>query len=132
MNHSFRRSCIAIFVALCAAGPALAADSTCTIHPPNGTSNSALKGMTKVTESDARTTALARFANGSAEIAESELEVERGCLVYSFDVRVKDRAGIDEIQIDAGSGHVVSHKHETAAQEAAEAAQDSAKRPAQP
>jgi hypothetical protein len=103
---------------------AAAAQPQCTVHPPKGTPESALAGMTKITEADARKTALAGFAKGSAEIAEAELEVEHGCLIYSFDVKSAGNDGIDEVQIDAGSGQTLGRKHESSAEEAAESAEE--------
>jgi hypothetical protein len=56
------------------------------------------------------------------DIARSELEVEQGCLVYSFDVRVASKPGIEKIVVDAGTGKILLHKHETRKQVAAEQA----------
>ncbi|MES2150264.1 MAG: hypothetical protein V4508_10770 [Pseudomonadota bacterium] len=58
------------------------------------------------------------------KLKDSELEVEDGCLVYSFDIITKSANGIEEVMVDAVSGQVISNKHETPAQEAAEAAAD--------
>jgi hypothetical protein len=52
----------------------------------------------------------------------------RGCLVYSFDIRVSGKSGIDEVMVDPGTGKVLSHTHETPRQEAAEQARDQAAR----
>ena len=56
------------------------------------------------------------------ETARSDLEIEQGCLVYSFDVRVASKPGIEKIVVDAGSGKILSHTHETRKQAAAEQA----------
>jgi hypothetical protein len=102
--------------------------SLCSIHPPTGTPESALPGLTKVTQADAQKTALAGFVDsaGAATIAESELEVEHGCLIYSFDVRVAGQKGVEEVNVDAGTGKVLLRKHETSGQETAEAKEDAA------
>ena len=107
---------------------ATAAGLPCSIQPPKGTPDSALAGMAKVTEADAQKTALRGFADfaSPASIAASELESEDGCLIYSFDIRVAGAKGIDEVAIDAGTGKVLSRKHETAEQEADEAKEDAA------
>lgn len=99
------------------------AKSSCTIRPPKNTAESALAGLAKVSKADAEKAALAGFANfeASATVAESELEVERGCLVYSLDVRVSGRQGVEEVHVDAGTGKVLSREHETSKREAAEA-----------
>jgi uncharacterized membrane protein YkoI len=87
----------------------------------------------RVTPDSARKLALAQVANGV--IDEQEIEQEHGKLVYSFDIKVAGRSGIEEIQIDALSGAMVSHEHETPRQSAQERAADAraaAKKPARP
>ena len=67
--------------------------------------------------------ALAGFADfaATATVSESELEVEHGCLVYSFDIRVTGQKGVEEVLVDAGTGKVLTRGHETSSQEAKEA-----------
>jgi uncharacterized membrane protein YkoI len=48
---------------------------------------------------------------------ERELEVEHGCLVYSFDIKVAGKDGTEEVLIDARTGQVLSHEHESTKQE---------------
>jgi uncharacterized membrane protein YkoI len=57
-------------------------------------------------------------------VTEGELEVEHGCLVYSFDIRVTGKDGVEEVLIDAGSGKVLFHEHENSRQEQAEQAKE--------
>jgi len=83
-----------------------------------------LKAEAKVTEKAARATALAQVPGG--KIRSGELERENGKLVYSFDVATKGKTGIDEVQVDAITGTVLSNKHETPAMEKAEAKADAA------
>jgi uncharacterized membrane protein YkoI len=85
---------------------------------------SGLSAEAKVNPETARRTALAKVPGGKIE--KEELEQEGGKLVYSFDIKTGTKPGIDEVQVDAGDGSVVSVKHEDAATEAAEAKQDSA------
>jgi uncharacterized membrane protein YkoI len=66
----------------------------------------------------ARTAALSFVPHG--RIRSGELETERGRQVYSFDIAVPNRAGIEEIQIDAADGKLISRRHETDAAEATE------------
>ena len=108
---------------ICLSVSAAAAKTPCSIHPPKDTPESALAGLAKVNKAEAEKAALAGFANfaTSATVAESELEVEDNCLVYSFDVRVAGHKGVEEVLVDAGTGKVLSRKHETSKQEAAEA-----------
>jgi hypothetical protein len=76
------------------------------------------RSQAKITSDAAVQTALARVPGG--QIQEGELEKEHGKLVYSFDVVVPNRKGVDEVQVDARSGKVVSVKHESPAAEAKE------------
>lgn len=74
------------------------------------------KTRPKIGMKQARAAALAKVPGG--RIKSSELEVEGGKLIYSFDIR-KGRA-IEEVNIDAISGEVVGIEHETPKHEAAE------------
>lgn len=67
---------------------------------------------------------LARNRIPGARIAAAEIEMEKGKLVYSFDMKTQGRRGIDEVLIDAMSGAIISVEHEGPAQEAAERARD--------
>jgi uncharacterized membrane protein YkoI len=81
-----------------------------------------LKAQAKVSYEDAHKTALAKVKG--AEIKSAEIEREKGKLVYSFDMKQKGKSGIDEVQVDAATGEVVSVEHEDAAAEAKERAED--------
>ena len=49
----------------------------------------------------------------SIHAKKSELEVEDGCLVYSFDIEVAgDSKGHHEIEVDAGNGRILSTDHD--------------------
>ena len=76
----------------------------------------------KITSQVAVDSALARVPGG--QIHEGELEKDHGRLVYSFDVLVPHRQGVEEVQVDARSGKVVSVKHESPAAEAKEHASE--------
>lgn len=106
---------------------ASAADLPCTIHPKKGTPASSLPALTKVSLAEAQKTALGGIkAPPDSTVAEGELEIEHGCLVYSFDIRVPGHSGIEEVMVDPGNGKVLSRKHESARQEAAEQVKDKA------
>ena len=79
-----------------------------------------LKALTKISKDSAKTVALARVAAGS-KVKSSELEREKGTIVYSFDITVPGQTGIEEILVSAIDGSVVSQEHETPKQEKAEA-----------
>ncbi len=82
-------------------------------------SQDALRAEAKVTEADARTTALAKVPNGTVQ--SSTLEKEHGKLVWSFDIARPSTKDLTEIQVDATTGAIASMKKESPAQEAKEA-----------
>ena len=81
-----------------------------------------LLAQATVTPDSARALALREVPNG--RIRESEIEQEKGTLVYSFDIKVAGKSGIEEVLIDAKSGAVVAHEHEGPKAEASERAQE--------
>ncbi|MBS2024662.1 MAG: PepSY domain-containing protein [Deltaproteobacteria bacterium] len=85
-----------------------------------------LRAKAKVTYEAAQKAALAKVPG--AEIVEAELEREHGKLVYSFDLKSAGKDGIDEVQVDAKTGAVLSVEHEDAAAEAAERKKDEAEK----
>jgi uncharacterized membrane protein YkoI len=85
-------------------------------------SQAALQKEAKISEATARATALAQVPNGVFK--SSELERENGKLIYSYDITVPGKAGIEEINVNAMDGSVVNHEHENAKAEKKEAAQE--------
>jgi len=81
-----------------------------------------LKAQAKVTEAKAQKTALAKVPGGS--IKSSELEKERGKLIWSFDIAMPKSRNVTEVQVDAKTGKVVSTQIETPADQAKEATAD--------
>lgn len=96
-----------------------AAGLTCSTRLSKDTGDSALTGLAKISKLEAEKTALAKIKLSRKEVARSALEVEQGCLVYSFDIRVASKPGAEKIIVDAGTGKILSHKHESRKQEAA-------------
>jgi uncharacterized membrane protein YkoI len=86
-------------------------------------SQGALKKEAKISEATARATALKEVPNG--KVKSSELERENGKLVYSFDIAAPGKTGVEEVNIDAIDGSVVSQEHESAKMEKKEAAKES-------
>ena len=74
----------------------------------------------KITKAEAQKIALARVPNGA--IKESELEKEKGKLIWSFDVATPDTKNITEVNVDAVTGEIVAVDIETPENEKAEAA----------
>jgi uncharacterized membrane protein YkoI len=79
----------------------------------------ALLKQAKITEAQARQIAL-KQAPGT--VKESELEKEKGTLVWSFDI--DNGKDITEVLVSAIDGHIVSTEHETYKKEAAEKAKE--------
>jgi len=72
-----------------------------------------LKKRIKVTQPDAEKAALkAVGAKDGMKVTDSELEIEQGFLIYSIDIKVTGKDGIEEVWVDAGSGKVLARTHE--------------------
>jgi uncharacterized membrane protein YkoI len=69
-----------------------------------------LLSQTKISEDSARTIALKRVP-GSA-VKELELEREHGLLIWSFDLTVAGKPGVEEVEVDALTGKIVGVEHE--------------------
>ena len=89
-----------------------------------------LKAEAKVSESDAIATAMREVPNGKIE--SGELEREGGKLIYSFDIKVPNKSGIEEVNVDAMTGGLVAHEHETPKQEKSEAAKEAKEKMTKP
>ena len=97
------------------AGQAAQADTqTKTDIPP------ALAKSAKISLDSARAIATKRIPN--ATIESQELEREHGRLIYSFDMKVPGKSGIDEVNVNALNGRIVDVSHEGPAAEKKEAA----------
>jgi uncharacterized membrane protein YkoI len=79
----------------------------------------------RLSQSAAETIALTRAPGGT--VKESELEKERGRLVWSFDIATPGTDIITEVQVDAATGEIVSVEKESPAQQAAEKKKDERK-----
>lgn len=82
----------------------------------------ALQKEAKISEETARATALKEVPTGT--VKSSELEREHGKLIYSYDITVPGKTGIDEVNVNAVDGSVVAKQHETPKTEKKEAAQE--------
>ncbi|HEY4215555.1 MAG TPA: PepSY domain-containing protein [Gemmatimonadaceae bacterium] len=76
----------------------------------------------KITEAAAAATAHKRVPKGT--IAGVELEVEKGKLMFSYDMKTEGKSGIDEVNVDAITGKIIGFAHESPATEKKEAAED--------
>jgi hypothetical protein len=109
---------LVVFVLLLLPLTASAKRLECSIHPRD-ISNASLPGLAKVSQADAQATALATIAAPDASKAQGKLEVDRGCLVYTVEIRVPGKMGVEEVIVDAGTGSVLSKRHVITEDEAA-------------
>ncbi|MEP6989362.1 MAG: hypothetical protein ABJA80_00420 [bacterium] len=91
-------------------------------HHKKVETQAALQKEAKMTMVDARAMAVATVPG--ATIQTGEIEREGGKLIYSFDMKVPGKSGIDEVNIDAMTSKLVSHQHETPKDERKEAKAD--------
>ncbi|MEO6446789.1 MAG: PepSY domain-containing protein [Gemmatimonadaceae bacterium] len=118
------RSLIATLALLAAAlpGSAQRAHAQVTVHEETP----GLLKRAKVTPMAATATALARVKGG--KVTKAEIEMEDGRLIYSFDLAVAGKSGVDEVGVDAMTGAVIGVEHESPAAEKAEAAKEKAEK----
>jgi len=120
MRKAIARSLFALTVVATIGSTVVSAQSVTVKEEKAGMLKSA-----KITPAAATATALAKVAGGKVQSV--HIEKEDGKLVYSFDIKVAGKSGIDEVLVDAMTGAVVSVDHETDADEAKEAKEDQAK-----
>ncbi len=63
----------------------------------------------KVSPEAAQSAALARVPNGS--VRAMQLKVERGTMLYIYDISAPGGSGLEEVQVSAVDGQVVSVQH---------------------
>ncbi|MEO8576392.1 MAG: PepSY domain-containing protein [Gemmatimonadales bacterium] len=81
-----------------------------------------LQREARISMATARAKALKVVPTG--KVTSEELEREKGKLIYSFDIKVAGKSGIEEVNIDAKTGAVLAHEHETPKMEMKEAAKE--------
>ena len=69
----------------------------------------------RISKTQAETTALARVPQGAVKT--SELEKEKGRLIWSIDITTPDSKDTTEVNVDAKSGEVIAVTKETPEQE---------------
>lgn len=109
-----------VAVALALGAAADRADAQAAKAPARHTNSTpaTLRKEAKIAERDARKTALAQVPGG--KVQSHELERENGKLIYSYDIEVAGKPGVEEVNVDAITGDVVAHEHEGAKAEARE------------
>ena len=101
----------------CCAFASSAATLECSIKPSVGHKKLNLNALATISPDEARKVAMTRFTVNGAAIVNGGIELEEGCLVYSYDIKVPGKAGVEEILIDAGTGKVLRTEHERALKE---------------
>ncbi|HEY2375487.1 MAG TPA: PepSY domain-containing protein [Gemmatimonadaceae bacterium] len=111
---------LTMFAAMLTLGAAARASAQAAKAPAKkeATSQAALRKEAKIAEADARKTALAAVPGG--KVQSHELERENGRLIYSYDIKVAGKSGVEEVNVDAKTGEIVAHEHENAKAEAKE------------
>ena len=119
-----------VLLFLCLSIPATvwAADLSCSTKAASTAQSAEMTRMAKISAEEAKKIALGEVKRAGATIAKGGLEVEDGCLVYSYDIKVPGRSGVEEVIVDAGTGKVLKTEHESPAKEAAEKAAEKVKK----
>ena len=119
---------VALFMGMLTVGAATGASAQATkaATKKESTGEAALRKEAKIPEADARKTALGAVPTG--KVQSHELERENGRLIYSYDIKVPGKAGVEEVNVDAMTGAIVAHEHEDAKTETKERKAE-AKRP---
>src|SRR6478735_8087100 len=93
--------------------PAFAADNAVKDAKPAASPAQDAKAQTKVSEADARKTALASVPNGTVQ--SSKLMTDKGRQVWAFDLKSETSTNVFVVQVDADSGRIVSKSVKSAA-----------------
>jgi uncharacterized membrane protein YkoI len=107
-----RSLAIAFTVAVAAAAASFGATAPQGQAEPHKDMPAVLAQQAKISLEVARATALAKVPGGT--VKSEELEREHGKLIYSFDVALPGKSGVEEINVSAITGKVLSRKHESA------------------
>jgi YVTN family beta-propeller protein len=81
-----------------------------------------LARQAKISEDSALAVARARIPNGT--VSSLELEREDDHLMYSMDVKVPGKSGVEELNVDATNGGILAQEHESPEAEAREAMEE--------
>jgi uncharacterized membrane protein YkoI len=119
MSNTIRGIALLAAITALSASPAAAQQAKKHVAAQHET-QAQLQSEATVSMDAAKATALAKVPNGT--VKSGELEREKGRLIYSFDITVPGKSGIDEVAVDAKTGTVVGPVvHETPKMERAEA-----------
>jgi len=102
MNHNFKFICCSLLAA------GLLAGCACGRHQDQA----ALQAQAKISQADAQKTALDQVPGGTVKT--SELEKEKGKLMWSFDITTPGTSEVTEVEIDAITGKLIAVEKESA------------------
>ena len=124
-----RAPAVTVLLAALVVGVATSARSQGTKGPARSEPNAqaALRKETRIGEPDARKTALAAVPGG--RVQSHELERENGKLIYSYDIKVAGKPGVEEVNVDAKTGTILTREHEDSKTEAREKKAEAKKKP---
>jgi hypothetical protein len=100
------------FTLICVAGALALPGGLFASNPVRSDVPASLAKQAKISLEAARATALAKVPGG--QVRSEELEKEHGKLVYSFDIEVPGKSGVEEVNVSAITGKVLSTHHESA------------------
>ena len=109
----------AALIALAAVVLAQPASAQHMATPARAANKSEMKMGARISKDSAKVVALAQVPGG--KVKEVELEKEDGSLIYSFDIKVAGKRGIEEVHVDAMTGAMLKTEHETRKAEKKEA-----------
>ncbi len=94
--------------AVTAKPPAVDRLAECSIHPPRKATAEELNRLVRISQDEARKTAIASLAPlKPGDVITSEVEPYEGCLTWPFTMRLPTKKGVQEVFVDAGDGKVV-------------------------
>jgi hypothetical protein len=85
------------------------ASTKCSIHPAKDATDAQLPKLAKISQADAEKRALAHV-KPPAKVVGSELQVIDGCLMWTLIVTGTSKSAIQTLNVDAGTGKVLSIK----------------------
>ena len=125
MKRIILAALVAAPLAVYAAGPDKSFKD-CSTKASHLTKKTELLATAKVKEAEAKKAALGTAGSG-ASIVKGGIEVESGCLVYSYHVKDPAVKGQTEVFVDAGNGAILKQEKESATRAAMEKPVDKTK-----
>ncbi len=97
----------------------------CAMRPPQGATAAQLAELANISQAVAQEIALNEIHSQAGKTVQSaQLQVARGCLIWSLAVTVAGQAGVREVHLDADTGRVISVRQKSTGQQLAKAGKD--------